>query len=203
MKKTMKILCVMFLPCTLVACSVANKELSYSYEQVKSMPGYGYINLDFSKSNQIDYGRRWVPGKTNYVIHYTNSHGSSLFVDVKDADFEGRMLKAYIPYQTGYNIHSVMKSFFHPFYRCKKCDNEPVLTFVYIYAIYSVSEARCADAIYKNLQEYDAMVGCPGMGGIEEYKKVIGSVFVTPHFHSDFGGMFTSYDKPIWGTAGS
>jgi hypothetical protein len=77
------------------------------------------------------------------------------------------------------------------------------LEFLSINIINSVNEAWCGETTYKNFQKYNSMNGSPQMIGIEEARKAKGNVFITPHFHSGFQGMFTPYLKPGHQSAGS
>lgn len=158
--------------------------------------------MDFSQENEIDYGRDFVPGKTDYTINYTNEH-DFLTVNVENDDFDNRILKAYIPYMKSYKLYNLDRSYWLAYYSCKSCQNEPKLDFLDIYFVDSVNRAWCVGTTYNNFQKYKFMDGCPGMVGIEESRKIKGSVFITPHFHSDFQGMFTPYLKPGHSSAGS
>lgn len=118
------------------------------------------------------------------------------FVDIQHADFRNRILKAYIPYMKGYTLIGIGRSYWYPFFRCDKCDNEPQLKFLYINIVKSVDEAWCSETTYKNLRSFNAMDGCSQMVGVEESRKVTGDVLITPELKSDFQGMFTPYLKP-------
>lgn len=200
-KKAFKLSFVIVLSNLIAACSgVTHKKVDY--DEAKSMSGYGYIIMDFSQTNEIDYGRGSIPGKTKYTIFYTNKN-DFLFVDVENAIFKGRVLKAYIPYMKGYTLESVSRGYWYPYYPCKKCKNEPRMDFLYVNIIKSVDDAWCGQTTYKNNQKYNSMDGCPQMVGIENARKTKGNVFITPHFYSGFQGMFTPYLKPGHSSAGS
>lgn len=123
--------------------------------------------------------------KTNYTISYKNK-GDIFFVDIQHADFRNRILKAYIPYMKGYTLIGIGRSYWYPFFRCDKCDNEPQLKFLYINIVKSVDEAWCSETTYKNLRSFNAMDGCSQMVGVEESRKVTGDVLITPELKSDF-----------------
>ncbi|EAM2866582.1 hypothetical protein AHS81_23125 [Salmonella enterica] len=200
-KKPLKLSFIILLLNLTVACSgITNKELDYN--EAKSMSGYGYITMDFSQTTEMEYGQGFIPDQTDYSISYTNQH-YFLSVHVKNASFKGRVLKAYIPYMKGYTLYSVTRSYWYPYHQCEKCQNEPQLEFLSINIINSVNEAWCAETTYKNIQKYNSMNGCPQMIGVEEARKAKGNVFITPHFHSGFQGMFTPYLKPGHQSAGS
>lgn len=200
-KKSLKSSLVIFLLNLTTACTgITNKELDYN--EAKSMSGYGYIIMDFSQATEMEYGQGIIPDQTDYSISYTNKN-DFLSVNVKNASFKGRVLKAYVPYMKGYTLYSVTRSYMYPYYRCEKCQNEPQFVFLSIKIINSLNKAWCAEATYKNFQKYNSMNGCPQMIGIEEARKAKGNVFITPHFHSGFQGMFTPYLKPGHQSAGS
>lgn len=185
----------------ITACSgITDKKLDYN--EAQSMSGYGYIIMDFSQTTEMEYGQGFIPGKTDYRISYTNNH-DFLSVNVENANFKGRVLKAYIPYMKGYTLRSVTRSYWYNYNRCKKCQSEPQLEFLSINIISSENKAWCGETIYKNFQKYNAMNGCPQMVSIEEARKAKGNIFITPHFHSGFTGMFTPYLKPGHSSAGS
>ena len=96
----------------------------------------------------------------------------------------------------GYTLIGIVRSYWYPFFRCDKCDNEPQLKFLYINIVKSVDEAWCSETTYKNLRSFNAMDGCSQMVGVEESRKVTGDVLITPELKSDFQGMFTPYLKP-------
>lgn len=194
-KILLKLLFIILLSSLTVACSGITKK-TLDYNEAKSMRGYGYITMDFSQANEVEYGRGMVPGKTDYSVNYTNEH-DFLSVSVKNADFNGRILNAYIPYMKGYTLYSVTRSYWFSY---KK---EPNLDFLSIYIVTSASKAWCGDMTYKNFHKYNSMDGCPKMVGIEEARKIKGNVFITPRFYSGFQGMFTPYLKPGHSSAGS
>lgn len=78
---------LIFLAILLISCS-GYSENNMDYNQVKSMPGYGYILFDFSKSKEIKTGRNYSTEKTGYTIHYYKNNGHSLFVHIDNADFD-------------------------------------------------------------------------------------------------------------------
>lgn len=202
MKLLIKLASLMLWFGLLTGCSgVSNKTLDYS--EAQSMPGYGYITMDFSQSNEIAYGRSYVAGKTDYTIMYVND-GDALFVDVKNADFNGKMLKAYIPYYKNYKLRDVSRMVFYP---CKDCSNNPQSYFVDVNLVSAVGGARCPETIHKNLEKFDYTDGCHNddrdENGIDGTKKSLGSVFITPHFSSDFNDSFTNRTPPGHETAGS
>lgn len=172
------------------------------YNTVKSMPGYGYVEFDFSKSKEIDYGRQFVQGKASYSVYYVGST-NSLLVTVDDAEFDGRILKAYIPYMKGYSLRSIKRYFWYPLYQCGGCKPEPYGENVTVYVINSSSEARCDESTYENYHQYEHMSGCNDMGWVKRAQKSTGSVLITPHFYSGFKGMFTPYLKPAYSTGGA
>ncbi len=178
----------------MVSCS-GSFDKTIDYQDAKQMPGYGYIFMDFRLANEMAYGNGYIPGKTNYTISYKNK-GDIFFVDIQHADFRNRILKAYIPYMKGYTLIGIGRSYWYPFFRCDKCDNEPQLKFLYINIVKSVDEAWCSEITYKNLRSFNAMDGCSQMVGVEESRKVTGDVLITPELKSDFQGMFTPYLKP-------
>ena len=178
------------------ACSgVSNKDLDYN--EAKKMPGYGYVFFDFSKSNDIDYGRDFVPGKTSYTISYVND-SDILFVDVNNVGFEERVFEAYIPYMKGYRVSSVWAYSWYP-----NGNNTPYMDSIDVNIIDSISQARCEEATYRNNEQFEFIKGCNNMEWIDRSKKSKGSILVTPHFYSGFGGMFTPYLKPEHSSAGS
>lgn len=115
-KRLLKISGFVFSLSVLAACSGIS-EKNIEYNSVKSMPGYGYIAFDFSKSNEINYGRGFTPGKASYSISYVNDH-DFLSVKVDKAEFDGRILKAYVPYMNGYRLYSVSRLFWYPLKMC-------------------------------------------------------------------------------------
>lgn len=72
-----------------------------------------------------------------------------------------------------------------------------------MYIVDSTSKARCEEATYKNNHKFEYMKGCNDMEWMEKFKEMKGSVLITPHFQSGFGGMFTPYLKPGHSSAGS
>lgn len=186
----------------LTGCSgVSNKTLDYN--EAQSMPGYGYITMDFSQSNEIAYGRGYIAGKTDYTIMYVND-GDALFVDVKNADFNGKTLKAYIPYYKNYKLRDVSRMVFYP---CKDCSYNPQSYFVDVNLVSAVGGAWCQETIHKNLETFDYTDGCHNddrdENGIGGTKKSLGSVFITPHFTSDFNDSFTNRSPSGHQSAGS
>lgn len=97
------------------------------------MPGYGYIIFDFSKSNEINYGREFTPGKASYSISYVNDH-DFLSVKVDKAEYDGRILKAYVPYMNGYRLYDVSRLFWYPLKMCEACNSKPEMDFVSVYS---------------------------------------------------------------------
>lgn len=201
LKVMLKLSGMAFLFSLLVACS-GTSEKNIDYNTTKSMPGYGYVLFDFSKSKEIDYGRKFVPGKAYYIVNYVNDH-DFLSVMVENADFNGRMLKAYVPYMKGYRLYDIFRLFTYLYKDCEHCDAKPVMDFVSVYIVDNISEARCEEATYKNNQGFEYMKGCNDMDWVERSQTFKGSVFITPHFYSGFQGMFTPYLKPGHSSAGS
>ena len=71
----------------------------------------------------------------------------------------------------GYTLIGIGRSYWYPFFRCDKCDNEPQLKFLYINIVKSVDEAWCSETTYKNLRSFNAMDGCSQMVGVEESRE--------------------------------
>ena len=201
LKETLKISGIILIYSFLTACS-GHTEKKIDYEMAKSMPGYGYITLDFRKSKEIDYGRNFVPGKTGYRILYFKD-GHLLSVHVDKANYENRKLIAYIPYMKGYKLYSISRIYWFPRKSCENCESKPDTDFVDIYTVDSFNNARCEEATYKNNQTYEHFNGCKNMEWMDNQKKMKGSILITPHFQPSFNGMFTPYLKPGHSTAGS
>lgn len=92
---------IVFLSLGLISGCSGARESKINYNAAKSMPGYGYVSMDFSKFNDTDYSKNIVTGKISYTIMYTDNK-DIFFVDVEDVDYNGKVLEAYIPFFKGY-----------------------------------------------------------------------------------------------------
>ncbi|CNJ86931.1 Uncharacterised protein [Yersinia mollaretii] len=166
----------------LQGCS-STKDVDLSYQEAKSMPGYGFIEFDFNDSTITKKG---YDGLKSYTIQYVKDN-KSLFVNIKNMDQNGGVFHAYIPYYKGYQFRNISSGWVE--FTCEYCSSPVVREFVNVYSTSAVGGSWCEETIYKNKKSFDYTDGCKKesqeKNGKGLYNSFMGHVYITPQFNDN------------------
>ena len=169
MKKFLNFL-TLFLLLILTVCS---NTVLLNYDDVKLMPGYGYIEINFQKANGIYFRNEPI----QYMILYHKNPGSLDSIDVQNAKLENNILKVYVPYYKEQEIYSVGVICFSTI-----DDSAKILN---IAIVKNPDEAR--NIVHKNYETYEA----------ELFYK---DIFITPYFNTN---EFFFTNRKVRGSVGA